>query len=125
MAEFLAKVKNMLEMLAACGEKMEISDVMLIVLNALGPKYEPFITSVTTRMDATLTFVDLQSMLLDQELQLGVVNPKLGSINAATVDKGKESETHSDDDTKSGDKGKLGECQICTKQGHSTLKLLQ
>lgn len=70
MAEFLAKVNDMLEMLAACGEKMEMSDVMLIVLNALGPKYKPFVTSVTTLMVATLTFVDLQSMLLDQECDL-------------------------------------------------------
>lgn len=32
----------MLKMLTACGDKMEMSDMMCIVLNALGLEYETF-----------------------------------------------------------------------------------
>lgn len=108
MIEFLTKVNRMLEMLAACGEKMETRDVILNVLNALGPEYEPFVTSVTTCMDWLMSFVDLQAMLLDQELQLEVVTPKMGSVNTATVEKGKSDEARSSE----------GKCQIRTKRGH-------
>lgn len=62
-------------------------------------------------MNATMTFVDLQATLLNCELHLGAVNPKIGLVNAATTDKGKSDEPLSYD-------GKSGTYQIYTKHGH-------
>lgn len=82
--------------------------MLLIVLNALGPKYELFVTSITTCIYPSLSFVDLQAMLLDQELHLEVVALKVGQMYVVIVEKDKSSENHSSK--------KKEKCQICTKK---------
>lgn len=68
MPDYIANANHLLDTLAMAGEPLSQSDIVLTVLGGLGVEYEPFVTSITTRYDSAMTFIDLQALLLDQVL---------------------------------------------------------
>lgn len=49
----------MIDTLAMASEKPEQGDIIFTILGGLGPEYNVFVTSITTRFDPMMTFVDL------------------------------------------------------------------
>lgn len=49
MEDFITKVSILKDALAATGEGLKESEIILITLGALGDEYESFVTSITTR----------------------------------------------------------------------------
>lgn len=48
MSEYLIKIKSISDQLAAAGRKVDNEDLVLYVLNGLGPEYASFVTSIST-----------------------------------------------------------------------------
>lgn len=69
MEDFIIKISVLKDALAATGECLKDSEIILITLGALGEGYESFITSVRTRFDPEMTFASLCELLMDQDLR--------------------------------------------------------
>lgn len=63
MIEYLKNVSIAKDLLAVVGEKLKESQLILITLSGLGPKYSPFVTSITTRFDHTMRFATWSKFL--------------------------------------------------------------
>lgn len=72
MTDYLKKISVAKEKLAGASEKLHDSQVILIVLGGLGLEYQPFVTSITTRFDHSMTFSSFQHLLMDHDLQFSV-----------------------------------------------------
>jgi len=119
MNDFLTKVAVLKDSLAAAGDKLQESEVILITLGALGDEYESFVTAITTRYDESLTFTTLCELLLDYEVRVQnarlppTVNVQSKSSDSPSVNFASRSgDSSARTDTK---------CQICTRKGHIAL----
>lgn len=83
MSEYLKRISVFKDKLAAAGEGLKDAHLILITLGGLGPEYQSFVTSITTRMDHTMSFAQLKHLLMDHDLQLSSTKPTL-EVNVAT-----------------------------------------
>lgn len=60
----------MIDELQVVGDTMSESDKVVTVIGGLGPEYSSLVTSLTTRFDYNMMFVDLQTLLMDLDLRL-------------------------------------------------------
>ncbi|XP_043687904.1 uncharacterized protein LOC122639140 [Telopea speciosissima] len=67
MAEYLQRVKSLADNLAAAANPVPNSDIILSNLHGLGPNYESFATSMTTRIDP-IPLDNFTGLLLTQEI---------------------------------------------------------
>lgn len=56
MEEFIIRILVIKDTLAATGETLKESEVILIALGALSDQYKSFVMSLTTRYDHGMTF---------------------------------------------------------------------
>lgn len=113
MTAYIAKANHMMDTLAAARKALNEGEVILMVLSGLGIDYDTFVTSITMRFDSSMSSINLQSMLLDQELRMGSFARVGGSISNVNV-------VNSPNKGKGGDI-KYGSCQVCLNKGHSAL----
>lgn len=85
METFTTHVHMLLDNLIVVGEVYKESKVIFIVISGLGVEYAPFVTSLSTRFDFTITFFDLQALLMDQEMELTLSVDSTIVVNVATV----------------------------------------
>lgn len=111
MTDYLKKISVAKEKLASTSEKLHDSQVILIALGGLGPEYQPFVTSITTRFDHSMTFSSFQHLLMDHDLQFSVQRQTAVPFEAHAIVR---SGVKSDDQVP---KSKL-QCQLCTRKGH-------
>lgn len=115
MEEFLAKISILKDVLAATGERLKDSEIILDTLGALGNGYESFVTSVTTHFDPEMTFASLCELLMDHEIRSqqnqSIFNQP--SVNIAIKDSPKLGEDNLS-------KSEL-KYQICSRKSHSTV----
>ncbi|XP_042479750.1 subtilisin-like protease SBT4.3 [Macadamia integrifolia] len=67
LADYLQRVKELVDNLAAAAHPVSDSDVILHILRGLGSDYDAFATSVTTHIDP-LSLDDFTGLLLSQEI---------------------------------------------------------
>lgn len=65
MEEFISKISILKDAMAAIGETLRESEVILIALGALDDDYKSFVTSITTHFDKKMTFSTLCELLMD------------------------------------------------------------
>lgn len=119
MEEFVTKVSVIKDALAATGEPLKESEVILITLGALGDEFESFVTSITTKYDSSMTFAGLCELLMDHEMRLQKSQPSASlSVNTAVKSYSKKYEVA--ETTPAQSKTEL-RCQICSRKGHSAL----
>lgn len=68
MKEFITRLSVLKDSLAATGEGLKDSEIILMTLGVLGDGYESFVTSITTRFDPTMMFASLCELLMDKEI---------------------------------------------------------
>ncbi|KAF5180065.1 Copia-like polyprotein/retrotransposon, partial [Thalictrum thalictroides] len=73
MTEYVDQVRSICDSLAMILLPVSDSDMVLHTLAGLGPDYEPFVTSMTTRQSLP-TFVELHAYLLAQESRRAYLN---------------------------------------------------
>lgn len=56
MMQYIKHLSIAREKLASAGERLRESQMILIALGGLGSEYKPFVTSITTRFDHSMTF---------------------------------------------------------------------
>ena len=76
--EYLQRMKSIADNLAAAAQRVSDTDLVLYILGGLGPEYEAFIVSVTTRSD-TISLDDLTGMLLTHEYRLETLHSSITS----------------------------------------------
>lgn len=59
MEAYIMHVRALLDKLVVVGEVYKESEVIFSVINKLGVEYVPFVTSLTTRFNPIMTFIDL------------------------------------------------------------------
>lgn len=118
MSAYIDHVCGILDSLVVVGEVFNESKVILIVVDGLGPEYASFATSLKMKFDHSLTFVDLQSMLTDIDIDIDIVDssnaistPLIANVVACY------------DFSKLGVMvdAKLVPCQICNRKGHGAV----
>lgn len=67
--DYFQKIKGLADTLAAAGQPLNDFEIGSYILAGLGPEYDPFVTSVTTRVDP-LTVDELYGHLLAHESRL-------------------------------------------------------
>jgi hypothetical protein len=67
--EYFQKYKHLIDSLAVAGQPLNDFELVSFLLAGLGSKYNPFVTSVTTRVDP-LSLEDLYAHLLTHEMHL-------------------------------------------------------
>ncbi|KAF5443557.1 hypothetical protein F2P56_036104 [Juglans regia] len=80
-SDYFGKVRNLADTLAATGSPIPEKDLVTYLLTGLGPAYESFVTSVTTRAEP-LTSHELYQLLLVQENRLSHVSKILHEPSA-------------------------------------------
>ena len=70
MADYTSKIKDICDSLASIEVNIDESEMVQVCLGGLAPKFGAFRTAVCTR-ENTLSFSDLQSMLLVEENHAG------------------------------------------------------
>lgn len=108
MSEYLKRICVLKDKLAAAGDKLKDSQVILIALGGLGPEFQSFVTSITMRFDHSMTFPNLQQLLMDHELRIAPAQATT-TIEANIVTRPRS------------DSGRLKACQICSKKGHGDI----
>lgn len=83
MDEYITKVTVLRDSLAAIGESIKESEMILITLTGLGDDYKAFVTAITARYDPELTFSHLCELLMDQDLRLA--KSRIAGIQVANV----------------------------------------
>ena len=73
MREYLSKMKQCVDILAAAGHKVSNEDHILYILSGLGSEYDPVIVPVTTRADP-YSLSDLWSLLISFENRLEITS---------------------------------------------------
>lgn len=114
--EFITKVSALKDVLAVTSESLKESEIILIMLGALGEEYESFVTSITTRYDTSMTFAMLCELLMDQDLHLLKKADISLSVNAAV--KSSQRKPDGSDNPKS---VQSLCCQICELRENSAL----
>lgn len=71
MLDYLDKIKNLSDSLAAVGHALTDQELVFYTLRSLGPEFEPFTMTVTTRKDL-ISQEELHSLLLTQEHRLAL-----------------------------------------------------
>jgi len=69
MIEYLQKFKNLVDTIAAVGQPLNDFKLLSFLLAGLGSEFDPFVTSVTTRVDP-MSIEELYVHLLTHEMQL-------------------------------------------------------
>ncbi|XP_047331239.1 uncharacterized protein LOC124934779 [Impatiens glandulifera] len=82
MAEYLQKIKSIIDSLVGAVQNISQQDFILYVLGGLGPKYESLTIAVTTRTDP-IAIEDLQGMLLTHEIRLESLHSNSPTANLA------------------------------------------
>nr|XP_007140419.1 hypothetical protein PHAVU_008G110300g [Phaseolus vulgaris]ESW12413.1 hypothetical protein PHAVU_008G110300g [Phaseolus vulgaris] len=67
-ADYFRKVKRLRDTLAAIGKRVEDEELIAYMLQGLGPDYDPFVTSITTRTDV-YTVSDVYAHMLSYEMR--------------------------------------------------------
>ena len=67
--EYIMKIRNLSDKLAAIGEPLTFKDQLVYVLNGLGSKYNGFVPTINARYDV-LTLEDVHSLLLSFDFRL-------------------------------------------------------
>ena len=68
-SNYFQKFKGLADTLAAAGQPLNDFEIVSYLLAGLGPEYDPFVTSVTTRVDP-LSIDELYDHLLAHENRL-------------------------------------------------------
>ncbi|KAM6559183.1 hypothetical protein CsatA_028422 [Cannabis sativa] len=68
-ADYFDKVKILADSLSTAGHPLDESDLIMHLLNGLGPEYDPVVVHVTSLVD-NLSFDSIQSLLLTHESRL-------------------------------------------------------
>ncbi|XP_047339815.1 uncharacterized mitochondrial protein AtMg00810-like [Impatiens glandulifera] len=82
MADYLQKIKSIIDSLAGAGKNISQQNFILYALGGLGPKYESLPVAVTTRTDP-IAIEDLQGMLLTHEIRLELLHSNSPIANLA------------------------------------------
>lgn len=69
MNKYLQQVKKLVDSLAAVGSPLDVEDHIEAIFDGLSEEYDPFITSVTSRIDP-YTVQEIESLLMAQEERL-------------------------------------------------------
>lgn len=104
MSQYLRGISIAKDKLASAGERIRDSQIILTTLGGLGPEYKQFVTSITTRFDHSMSFTQLQQLLMDYELseeQTATVEAHL--VNKPYKEKSGGPRSHP--------------CQICSRKG--------
>lgn len=111
--DYVDHARSMVDNLIVVGEVLSDSEIILAVLEGLRPEYSSFVTSVTTKFDHNMSFIDFQSILMDLELNDASVEVVMAPIAANVV-------------TTSSSKGgvsnvRKNSCQICNRPGYGAI----
>uniref|UniRef100_A0A803PLF1 Uncharacterized protein n=1 Tax=Cannabis sativa TaxID=3483 RepID=A0A803PLF1_CANSA len=68
-SDYYDKVKLLADSLSTAGHPMDESDLIMHLLNGLGPEYDPIVVHVTSLVD-NLSFESIQSLLLTHESRI-------------------------------------------------------
>ncbi|KAM6552097.1 hypothetical protein CsatB_001905 [Cannabis sativa] len=68
-SDYVDKVQAIADSLAVAGSPILDQDLILQLLNGLGPEYDPVVSGITARSDS-LTFEEVQALLLSHESRL-------------------------------------------------------
>ncbi|KAL4309847.1 hypothetical protein GQ457_01G028020 [Hibiscus cannabinus] len=133
MVDFSAQIKEICDLLAACGSPISEIEQVAIVLNGLPSEFEPFVAVITASKEP-YTFDVAMSLLVDAEMRLNdSLRFPIGINNTEGRFVGKKSaeEVHSGSprfySCRRGDKGynsgrykrrSRPQCQLCGKIGH-------
>lgn len=82
-SEYLHQIRQTADELAFAGSPVSSGDLALIVLNGLGPDYNPFVMAANTRNDP-LSFSDLHGLLLSHEALPNSQSAPLTTTNSTT-----------------------------------------
>jgi hypothetical protein len=74
--EYFQTIKTLSDTLAAAGQPLNDFESVSFLLKGLGSEYDPFVTSVTTRVDP-LSIDELYGLLLAHEMRLEQQVPTL------------------------------------------------
>lgn len=105
--EYLSKLLILKDELAAIGQEMKESEVILITLGGLSEEYKAFVTAIATHYDPNLTFSELCKMLLDHDLR----TDKRSKVNVTT-------KSSSSNQTPNLNHKSEIKCQICSRKEH-------
>ncbi|KAA8519374.1 hypothetical protein F0562_013630 [Nyssa sinensis] len=145
--DYFSKVRLLADSLAATGNLIFEKELISCILNGLGPTYESFLTSITTRSDP-LTSHDLYQLLLIHESRLNHTTTLTTPFSDFSANFTSSSQTHSRGSFRSGRQGRgrgrsphtqggrsyspnngsqqsnmhRPTCQICNKYGHVALQ---
>lgn len=67
MEEYISQITVLKDALAATGEHLKETYIILIALGGPSMEYESFVTTITTRFDHSMSFSTLCELLLDQD----------------------------------------------------------
>lgn len=107
MDEYISKVAILKDALAATGQKLKETEIVLITLGGLGEDYESFVTANTTRFDPKLTLSGLDELLMVHEMQVEKSRSSILLVANIVVN---SSALSPKSDVK---------CQICARKGHN------
>ncbi|XP_047310776.1 uncharacterized protein LOC124914304 [Impatiens glandulifera] len=93
MAEYLQKIKSIIDSLAGAEQNISQQDFIIYALGGLGPEYESLTIAVTTRTDP-IAIEDLQGMLLTHEIRLESLHSNSPTANFAFGSKGISKPSH-------------------------------
>lgn len=82
--EYFERMRHIADQLACAGEPVSESDLVRTILSGLGPAYNSFVVSLTTRSDP-VKLSDLHAFLLSHEYLLESQNPAPPSYSADPV----------------------------------------
>ncbi|OVA03257.1 hypothetical protein BVC80_8621g8 [Macleaya cordata] len=89
MQDYLLRAKGLSDQLAACGNRLSISNLKQLILQGLESSYDSIVTSLQTTM-TLMSFEDFQSHLLTYELRLQsqqAILPTPATIHVASSNK--------------------------------------
>ncbi|KAJ1692760.1 hypothetical protein LUZ63_009458 [Rhynchospora breviuscula] len=80
--DFLRQVRTIADELTYIGAPPSTDDLVLTILNGLGPEFNPFVAALTaTNRNEALSFSDLQGMLLSHE---ALINSQMAASSSST-----------------------------------------
>jgi hypothetical protein len=143
-SEYFQRVKSLCDTLAAAGQPLSDDESISYILAGLGSDFDPFVTSVTTRLDP-MTIEELYNHLLTHEMRIDHQNQSSGLLTASAhvasrqSFKGRPQRPHQSYRGGGSTRGSFfssrggthpryssgssrPQCQICGKLGHTALK---
>ncbi|KAJ9692772.1 hypothetical protein PVL29_011723 [Vitis rotundifolia] len=82
MLDYMLRIRNICDNLTAVGELVSEQDQIMAILGGLGPEYNPFVVTITSRAEP-ISVEELQSHLMVFERQRSVEEQTLIQANAA------------------------------------------